>query len=304
MGTVRHLGPGAGRISGDLGDLVPSPYPRRRGPVEEQPDRVRTVVRGVGEALITLGIVVLLFVVYEVYWTDLVSAGKQRDATTALDNRWHDKQAADPERQDHFGGLGEGDGFAKLYIPSFGADFHFTLVEGTSAASLEIGPGHYTDTAYPGQPGNFSVAGHRVGKGAPFNNINLVQSCDAIVVETRYSWFVYRMLPLAEEKADWAQTKGTDPKCKGVGPLGGPYSELVGQEIVLPTNGGVIAPIPHQPDGTRPSEGEMASLLTLTTCHPRFSDKERLIVHAVLTNQWQKDPAKPDERPKELEEIS
>ena len=299
MGTVQHLGHGAGRISGDLGNVVPSPRPRPGAP--RRPDKSRNIARNAGEVLITLGMVILLFVVYEVYWTDLISAGKQRDATSALDGQWDSPTAADPKRQDHFEGLGEGDGFAKMYIPSFGADFQFTIVEGTTGASLEIGPGHYTKTVYPGQPGNFSVAGHRVGKGAPFNDINLMQSCDAIVVETQYSWFVYRMLPLAEEKEGWAQGKGADPKCKDVAPLGGPYGELEGQHIVLPTNGGVIAPVPPSA-ATPPSKGEMASLMTLTTCHPRFSDKERLIVHAVLTKQWAKDPKKPNERPPELEE--
>lgn len=303
MGTVEHLGRGAGRISGDLGELVPSPRPRPRpGPQPPEQDRTRTIVRTVGEVLITLGMVVLLFVIYEVYITDLISAGKQRDATAQLDDRWHERETGEAQRSDHFEGLGEGDGFAKMYIPAFGADYQFTIVEGTTTQSLEVGPGHYTDTAYPGQPGNFSVAGHRVGKGAPFNDINLIQSCDAIVVETQYSWFVYRMVPLEEEKAGWAEGKGKDPRCKGVEPMAGPYADLVGQEIVLPTNGGVIAPVPHQP-GITPSSGEMASLMTLTTCHPRFSDKERLIVHAVLTNQWAKDPSKPDERPVELEET-
>jgi len=311
VGTAETHGRGAGRISGDLNDLmpttrfrpVPSPGPRSKPEFEPGPDRTRTIVRTVGEVLITLGMVVLLFVVYEVYITDLLSAGKQREATAQLDDRWHDEEpAAGPERSDHFEGLGEGDGFAKMFIPAFGADFEFTIVEGTTAQSLEVGPGHYPDTAYPGQPGNFSVAGHRVGKGAPFNDINLIQSCDAIVVETQYSWFTYRMVPLAEEKAGWADGKGKDPRCRGVGPLGGPYAELVGQEIVLPTNGGVIAPVPHQP-GVTASSGEMASLMTLTTCHPRFSDKERLIVHAVLTEQLQKDPSKPDERPAAMSET-
>ncbi|HEV7647616.1 MAG TPA: class E sortase [Actinophytocola sp.] len=300
MGTVQHLGPGSGRISGDLGPLMPSPYPRARA---RRPDPVQKFVRNAGEALITLGVVLLLLVVYEVYWTDLVSAGKQRDATSALDTRWHDQTgAADAKRQDHFQGLGEGEGFAKMYIPAFGADYHFTIVQGVSNASLEIGPGHYIKTAYPGQPGNFSVAGHRVGKGAPFNDINLIQSCDAVVVETQYSWFVYRMLPLAEEKQGWAEGKGKEAKCKGVAPLGGPYASLDGQQIVLPTNGGVIAPVPPK-GGTPPSKGEMASLMTLTTCHPRFSDKQRLIVHAVLTKQWAKDPKKPNEQPPELKET-
>jgi sortase A len=300
VGTVQHLGPGAGRITGDLGDLMPTPYPRAS--TRRRPDRVQKIVRNAGEGLITLGVVLLLLVVYEVYWTDLVSAGKQRDATSALDNRWHDNGAAtDAQRQDHFQGLGDGEGFAKMYIPAFGADYEFTIVEGVSSADLEIGPGHYKKTAYPGQPGNFSVAGHRVGKGAPFNDIDLIQSCDAIVVETQYSWFVYRMLPTADEKQGWAQGKGKDAKCKGVAPLGGPYKELDGQQIVLPTNGGVIAPVPPN-GGKQPSKGEEASLMTLTTCHPRFSDKQRLIVHAVLTKQWAKDSKKPNERPPELEE--
>ncbi|MCT2586543.1 class E sortase [Actinophytocola sp. S1-96] len=289
-------------MSGDLGELAPSPRPRS-GPPPGKPDKTQRVVRGVGEALITLGMVVLLFVVYEVYITDLISAGKQREAAAELDDRWSDPTiGGGEERQDHFGQFGEGEGFAKMHIPKFGADFHFTVVEGTTAPSLEIGPGHYTDTAYPGEPGNFSVAGHRVGKGAPFNDINLIESCDAIVVETQYTWFVYRMVPLEEEKAGWAQGKGKDPRCEGV-LLGGVYEGLVGQRIVLPTNGDVIAPIPTDPTSTA-SAGESASLLTLTTCHPRFSDKERLIVHSVLTNEYPKDPSKPDWRPPAFEEIT
>jgi sortase A len=303
VGTVEHIGRGAGRISGDLGDLLPSPRPRprtagRTAPPRQQRDPVRTTVRTFGEVLITLGLVVLLFVVYEVYWTDLVSAGKQREITAQLDDRW--KQSGDdPQRVEHFDGLNEGDGFAKMYIPAFGADFAFTIVEGSSDASLAIGPGHYTETAYPGEFGNFAVAGHRTGKGSPFNDINLINSCDAIIVETQANWYVYRMMPKADEKADWANTKGKDPKCEGVA-IGGQYADVVGQEIVSPTQGEVIAPVPNKPDAVL-TAGDQAALMTLTTCHPRFSDKQRLIVHAVLTNQY---PKADGQRPPEFEEIT
>jgi LPXTG-site transpeptidase (sortase) family protein len=254
-----------------------------------------------GEVLITLGVVVLLFVVYEVYVTDLISAGKQRDATATLDNEWHDNGTADPERVDHFEGLKEGDGFAKLYIPSFGADYHFTVVEGVGEKSLEVGPGHYPDTAYPGAPGNFSVAGHRVGKGAPFNDVDLVNACDAIIVETQHSWFVYRMLPEQSQKANWAAVKSKNPKCANVNPLGAPYGDLVGQEIVTPNQGSVVAPVPHHPN-VKLSAGQQVALMTLTTCHPKFSDRQRLIVHAVLDHQIPKDQLPPNTPPAEMKE--
>ena len=265
--------------------------------------RARAVVRGVGEVLITLGLVILLFVAYEVYVTDLFSAAKQRDATAALDETWTAEPAQnDPERVERFEGLAEGAGFAKMFIPAFGADYSFTILEGITEKTLEVGPGHYPGTAYPGQPGNFAVAGHRVGKGAPFNDIDLLNSCDAIVVETRYSWFVYRVLPKAEETAGWARERGTDPRCAGVEPLGAPYEQVVGQEIVSPGQGEVIAPVPGRP-GAESSVGEQVTLMTLTTCHPRFSDRQRLIVHAVMVKQWAKDPRKPGALPPELKET-
>ncbi|MFC7618439.1 hypothetical protein ACFQV2_38885 [Actinokineospora soli] len=73
-----------------------------------------------GEVLITLGLIILLFVAYEVYVTDLFSAAKQRDATAALDQRWTEDEApsqGDPERVERFEGLAEGAGFAKMFIP-------------------------------------------------------------------------------------------------------------------------------------------------------------------------------------------
>lgn len=302
VSSIEDVYRGTGRISGYLdGPISPSPQPRPNA-VKGGQDPVRTTIRTVGEVLITLGLVVLLFVIYEVYVTDLISAGKQRDATASLDSRWKDLEGgADPERVDHFDGLNEGDGFAKMYIPTFGPDFHFTIVEGTTDKSLEVGPGHYKDTAYPGHSGNFAVAGHRVGKGAPFNDIDLINSCDAIIVETKSSWFVYRMLPKAEEKAKWAATKGGNVKCANVNTLGAPYSDVVGQQIVSPGEGSVIAPIPGR-TGSTESRGQQVALMTLTTCHPKFSDRQRLIVHAVFDIQIPKDQLAPGQPPPQMKE--
>lgn len=267
----------------------------------------RTFAHTLGEVLITAGMVVLLFVVYELYITNIFSAQKQANATTALDKEW-DTVTTGPQRTNHYD-LSDGAGIAKLYIPSLGQDYHFTVIEGTNADDLAIGPGHYVGTTLPGQPGNFAVAGHRVGEGAPFNDLDLVQSCDAIVIETQSDWYIYRLLPMVSEQADWATTKGKTAQCDGidgegkVAPLGGLYSQTPGQEIVLPSEGDVVAPIPHHV-GAKVSAGQEAALLTLTTCHPKFSDKQRMILHAVLTKDYKKDAAHPNQSPPELKETS
>lgn len=286
-------------IDGATAQGPPSPGARHPG------DRIRTTIRSVGELFITVGVVLLLFVVYELYWTDVVSAGKQATATSALDQEWaagDNPLIAAPVVPATPGGqrttdvsVPLGDGFAKMYVPSFGSDFEFTVLEGTSEETLAIGPGHYEGTAFPGQPGNFSVAGHRVGKGAPFNDLDLLASCDAVVVETAVSWFVYRVLPMADEVAGWSGGRGaSDPSCAApdgegtaVAPLGGDYAQVVGREIVDPSQGEVIAPVPGRPE-VNPAGDQAAALLTLTTCHPRFSAQQRMIIHANLVHTWDK----------------
>mgnify|MGYP002711932194 CR=1 FL=1 len=37
-------------------------------------------------------------------------------------------------------------------------------------------------------------------------------------------------------------------------------------------------------------EPSVGGLVTLTTCHPQFSNAERLIIHAVRTDEQPKDP--------------
>ncbi|MGH3905170.1 MAG: class E sortase [Pseudonocardiaceae bacterium] len=252
-------------------------------------DRVRQIVQGVGEIILTLGLVVLLFVFYEVYVTNWFSAIKQEEATAALQEWWANPRGAVDRA------LEEGEGIGRLYVPAFGPDFSYTVLQGTTQDTLAVGPGHYEDTAMPGEPGNFSVAGHRVGKGAPFLDLDQLESCDAMVVETRTEWFVYRMLPMADEAATWARGKGAEDRCQGVAPLPAPYPVAPGQEIVSPAQSEVIAPVPGAPDAALPSE-QQQRLITLTTCHPKFSAKQRLIIHGVLVAEYPKG----DERPAEL----
>lgn len=261
--------------------------------------KAKAVLRGAGQTLVTLGVVVLLFVVYEVYITDLFGQQRQATATSVIDAVWATAEAqdassvvvhnpneptADPRARMPTYATPTGEGFAKLYVPTFGSDFVFTVVEGTDADALYIGPGHYWDTQFPGQSGNFAIAGHRVSKGAPFNDLDLLSSCDAIVVETQDDWFVYRVLPMAEENRTWSE--GTRANCDGVKVQTGAYEGVYGREITAPSDFAQVLPIPHSTSTEIPADAQR--MITLTTCHPKFSDAERMIIHGVLVRSYPK----------------
>jgi sortase (surface protein transpeptidase) len=216
----------------------------------------RQAARGVGELLVTAGLVLLLFVVYEVYVTDLLNQGRQGQLAEQIHDQWDAAPASAPLTAPPVG-----EALAVLHVPRLGADFARVVLEGTTEDQLGQGPGHYVGTALPGQPGNVALAGHRVGKGSPFLDADRLRPGDPIVVETADSWFVYRVLG---DPASGDYT--TDP------------SGIPGQQIVTPGDLGVIAPTPGGAADAAPT----GSYLTLTTCHPKYSARQRLIVHAVL----------------------
>ncbi|MGH3432405.1 MAG: class E sortase [Thermocrispum sp.] len=245
--------------------------------------KLYVVLRTVGELLVTLGVIVLLFVVYTLYVTDIVAARKQRDANSELDRSWSARPAQPQQRPEK---LPDGKPFTRLYIPRFGADYRFAVIEGVDQAQLDAGPGHYPNSARPGEPGNFAVAGHRIGKGAPFNDLDELRACDPIVVETRADFLVYRVLPMAEQVRDWDRLRGQDPRCARVPSLRSTpdYRDTVGRKLVTPDRGDAVAPVPYHPDSELPI-ADQKSLLTLTTCHPEYGNSQRMIIHAVLTDQ-------------------
>ncbi len=282
-------------------------------------DVTRTIARGVGQTLITLGVVVLLFVAYELWITDIFSAHKQASATQALNAEWSQQSApdattlvkpsttadnsdsgvitkttvvqasgqntlvADSNRTKNYSTT-NGEGFAKIYIPALGPDYVYTVIEGTDGSDLDVGPGHYAETQYPGQPGNFAMAGHRVSKGSPFNELGQLNSCDAIVIETNDSWYVYRILPMQNEVSTWSTTKRAN--CAGVSAQKGAYAKTFGREITDPSDYAQVMPVPHVDSPTVPAKAE--KLVTLTTCHPQFSDAQRMIIHGILVKSYAK----------------
>lgn len=280
-GTARIPAAGAGTSPVSAAERPPVPPPRPRG------GKLRSGARGFGELLITLGLVLLLFVAYELYVTNWKSGRLQSEASAQLEQEWSD--APQGQRQLHVDPA-DGQAFARMYIPTFGADWSFTVQEGVGPEALEIGPGHYKGTAMAGEPGNVGIAGHRVGKGAPFNDLDQLNSCDPVVMETGDSFYVYRVLPMPHETAGWAEGKGKQQRCANVAPLQdkqGAYDKTFGRRIVLPGRGDAVSPVPYKASNPLPKASQ-ASLLTLTTCHPQFSDAERMIIHGVLTNQYKK----------------
>ena len=243
-----------------------------------------------GEVLITLGVLLAGYVFYQVVWTDRASAQLQSAASERLDSAWrsHENPRADSLADDEEAPVP----FARIRIPAFGSDFDYAVVSGVTDADLDAGPGHYPSSQGPGENGNFALAGHRVGRGAPFNDLGRLSACDAIVIETEDSWFDYRVLPTIGgdfgDASDRAAAQEAASECMPrdlTDRLGADYAGVPGRRIVGPSRTDVLDPIPGH--GAEPNPDRLA-LLTLTTCHPQFSAAERLIVHAVLVDTTDK----------------
>ncbi|QKT11996.1 class E sortase [Rhodococcus sp. W8901] len=232
-----------------------------------------------GELLLTAGVLVLLFVIYEAFWTNIVSGRLQDDVNAHLEQSWgNDSGAAGDEPVAPLPpALGEG--FARVHLPAL--DTVYAVVEGTRNEDLRAGPGHYPETQMPGEAGNFALAGHRIGTGAVFQHLDRLESCDAVVVETEFQWMTYRLLPLeaaSPERRAAAEACLSPEQTDRVSD--GDYAHVLGRHITVPTDVEVVNPLPGAA-WVEAAPG-LESMLTLTTCHPLFSNTERMIVHAML----------------------
>lgn len=260
--------------------------------------RHRPTAGGVaGELLLTAGVLLVLFVIYEAFWTNLASARLQSEAAAELEEQWGGAPSVAAREPVPPPVPPLGDPFARVHLPTLGPDAVYAVVEGVRAEDLRTGPGHYPGTQMPGEPGNSALAGHRNGSGAVFEHLDRLNSCDAIVVETETQWQTYRLLPV---EAGGTQRRAAAQRCLTPRQVdrvtSGDYLHVAGRHITTPDDVGVIAP---QPGARPPTSGEAPErLLTLTTCHPMYSNAERLIVHAALVEAT----AKTDGRPAALEE--
>jgi sortase A len=215
--------------------------------------RIRSTVRFSGELMITFGLIVLLFAGYEVFGNSAKVQDEQNSLDDELAQQWSDPTVAPSATANKNAPAAPGENLVgRLYIPKI--DKEWVVVNGVRPQDIKYAPGHYPDTALPGKVGNFSVAGHRIRK--IFWRIDELKTGDVIGVETRDSWYVYK---------------------------------VIGHEVVKPDAVEVVAPVPDQP-GVRPSK----ALLTLTTCNPKFNNYQRLIVHAQLVETVKRDSTLPD----------
>ncbi|MBL7260766.1 class E sortase [Actinoplanes sp. LDG1-01] len=215
--------------------------------------RIRGAIRVSGELMITFGLIVLLFAGYEVFGNSAKVQDEQNALDTELDEVWNDPTVGPTASTAAKAPAAPGSNLVgRLYIPKL--DKEWVVVDGVQPDDIRYAPGHYPDSAKPGQVGNFSVAGHRIKK--IFWRLDELKDGDVIGVETRTNWYVYKVYQ---------------------------------QQVVKPSAVEVVAPVPGKPKA-KPRQ----SLLTLTTCNPKYNNYERLIIHAELVSTSKRDQAQPN----------
>ncbi|MFF5919425.1 class E sortase [Streptomyces flavochromogenes] len=153
--------------------------------------RVRNRIAGVisffGELLITAGLVLGLFVVYSLWWTNVLADRAADQDGAQVRDRWADGPGA----------LDTKDGIGFLHVPAMN-NGEVLVKQGTKSAILNNGvAGYYTDPIKSALPqdkqGNFTLAAHRDGHGAKFHNIHKLKNGDPIVFESKDTWYVYKV---------------------------------------------------------------------------------------------------------------
>jgi sortase A len=224
--------------------------------------RRRTSVLGVlGEVLVTLGVVVLLFIVWQQWFNDIVVAGDTRSQASSLSQKLHNEATPVPTASGKPATTttppitppaADGKQFGVLYVPRFGSDYQVPIAGGTGTTqTLNTGAaGHYDSTQMPGAIGNFAIAGHRTTHGAPFANIANLRVGDHFYVQTVDGYYTYTFRNL---------------------------------QYVKPTQVQVLQVVPDAPVV---STGSKDRLITLTSCNPKYSAAERIIAYGSFTS-WQ-----------------
>jgi sortase A len=230
------------------------------------------VVGVLGELLVTAGVLILLFLGWQLWWNDAIMASQQSEAASALSSEWaapapSPDGAGAPPAPEEYGepvvdttAYANGEAFAVMYVPRFGEGSQRGIAEGIGLDvlnSYQLGVGHYPQTQMPGEVGNFAIASHRSAYGGGMHEIEQLRLGDGIFIQTRDGWYTYRFRDF---------------------------------EYVAPDTVGVLAPVPHHPD-LAPAD----RIITLTSCNPLYSTAERIIAYGVLESWRPASAGPPDE---------
>jgi sortase A len=199
----------------------------------------------VGLLLVAAGAVLLSYVGWELYGTNVVAHRHRDQVLEQLHRAW-----AQGRTTVH---TSRGTAREVIRIPRFGKRYAVPVLEGTSDTVLATGFGHYDGTAGAGQVGNFAVAAHRVTHGEPLRDMPDLRRGDLVLVDTAAATYTYRLL-------------------------------TGGDDLVVPfTATWVLDPLPANPDGgTEPPQRPGQRLITLTTCSELFHTDDRTVAFGVL----------------------
>lgn len=205
--------------------------------------RISKILEFFGELFLTFGVILGLFVGYKAILQD----NQVGEVQTVLAKEYaaEPSKFIDPSEVDELADI-----FAQMYVPRFGENWTRLVAEGTRWHPVlnEIGVGHYSGTAMPGEIGNFAVAAHRGGFGGAFKEIHRLQEGDRVYLKTKDYWYVYKYM----------QTK-----------------------IVPPTATGVLKAVPEGLDGADLG----GRYMTMTSCTPIFVNTDRIVVWLELESQ-------------------
>jgi sortase A len=194
---------------------------RRRAAAKPKGTTSSRIALALGELLMTTGALALLFVIYQLWWTNVLADRAMNNKGTTLEQAWQKNPTLSPLPND---------AFAFMYIPRLGSDYRKVVMQGVDKNKvLDKGAiGHYSETAMPGGVGNFSVAAHRNTHGEPFRYLNTLQVGDKVVVETGTKWYTYQL------DKELPQTSPNNVGVISKVPKGGPYT-TTGDYITLTT---------------------------------------------------------------------
>jgi sortase A len=149
---------------------------------------LRTLLSGLSELCLTLGVLIALYLIYLLGWTSVVAHRSAAADVCRLTRQWRQAPAEAAVAPV------PGRPFATLRIPSIRNPVTWPVLDGVAQPQLIQGIGWYPGSALPGHPGNFAVAAHRRTWGDMFRYLNEVKTGDVIEVQEGSMTYAYRVI--------------------------------------------------------------------------------------------------------------